>query len=99
MDQFDAPALLVPRALADRAVNLITATSAAGIDIEIPGAQEGYSRDFYIAVSSGSAAPKLNAPEGVKLIDSKGNESPDLSLTPSATTVLRFTEVKEADES
>ena len=84
-------------ALADRAVNLITATTETSIDIVLPAVQAGHSRDFYLAVTCGSTAPTLNAPTtGVTLVNAKGEE-PDLTLTPDATTVLRFTEVKEAD--
>ena len=93
--QPSAVELTVFRALADRTVNVVNADGSTSIDVEIPVAQEGHSRDFYLAVTCGSTAPTLNAPSGVTLVDAKG-EPPDLSLSADATTVLKFTEVEEA---
>jgi hypothetical protein len=93
-----SPTLADIQVLADRTVNLITASDETSIDIELPVAQEGHSRDFYLAVTCGSTTPTLNTPSNVTLVNAKG-ESPDMSLTPSAATVLRFTEVKEAGQS
>ena len=57
------PALLVPRALVDRAVNLITATDETSIDIELPAAVtvDGvrYCRDFLLDVDNSANASDL----------------------------------------
>lgn len=91
--QPSAVELTVFCALADRTVNVVNADGSTSIDIELPVAQEGHSRDFYLAVTCGSTAPTLNA--RVTLVNAKG-EPPDLSLSTDSTTVLKFTEVNEA---
>ena len=89
------PDLLVHRALADGTVNLITATDETSIDIELPPTSLGYSRDFYLTISCDSPAPTLNRPAGALFYDAKGKDA-DFTLESLSTTVLHFTEVKEA---
>lgn len=83
--------------LSNRTVNVISASGEQTIELVFPHAEPGKSRDFYLAVTCGSTTPTLNTPSGVTLVNAKG-EPPDLSLSADAATVLRFTEVKEADD-
>jgi hypothetical protein len=57
------PNLLVPRALSDRTVNLVTATTETSIDIELPAAVtvDGvrYCRDFLLDVDNSANASDL----------------------------------------